>query len=293
MAQQDNSQKIFVITGCSKGIGSALAHAFIAEKWLVFGCARSQSAIDELNKQYPNKSNKNIPFFTKVDATDFKGIKSWADSIISAYGAPTIVFANAGVAQQRQLLEETEISTFNTIIDVNVRGPFYLVKAFVACMKKANKPSAILVMSSGAGRTTPGLFGIYCCSKWGVEGLFGSLAKELEGTNVMAATYDPGMIGTDMFANVNKLDANKIDNTGIPTTKDFVKESVPQLIKLLDNVKENNGKQLTTPIMSDPKYKDKVGAAIKIFVDYDESGGGKTLTAFKAVDGDSDAKQDS
>ena len=109
----------------------------------------------------------------------------------------------------------------------------------------------------------------------------------------MAATYDPGMIGTDMFANVNKLDANKIDNTGIPTTKDFVKESVPQLIKLLDNVKENNGKQLTTPIMSDPKYKDKVGAAIKIFVDYDESGGGKTLTAFKAVDGDSDAKQDS
>ena len=283
MAQAAKKANILIITGVSKGLGLALANEFISQKWLVFGCARSQASIDELNKKYPNNSNKDIPFFSKIDATDNESIQEWADKIIDAYGAPTIVFANAGVAQKRTILENTEPKTFDTIIDVNIKGPFYLARAFLPSMKKANKASAVLGMTSGAGRGANGFFAAYACSKWGLEGLFLSLAAELEGTNIMAASYSPGMIGTDMFATASGAGKN-VDSIGMPTAVDFAKETFPHLIKLLENVKEHNGKQITTPIMTDPKYKDQISAAIKVW-NSNQNGNNK-------ADGNSDAKQD-
>ena len=70
----------------------------------------------------------------------------------------------------------------------------------------------------------------------------------------------------DMFANANDLKDGKMNEVGMLSSEEFAKESVPHFIELLKDVKGNNGKQLTTPIMSNNKYKNKIQAGAKIFM---------------------------
>ena len=253
-----DSCPIAVITGVSSGIGLAVVEELISKNWLVFGCARRQNKIDELNKKYPSKDVVNAPYFSVVDATDINGIKKWSEMIINNYGSPTILFANAGIAQSPSLIEDTDPDLFNTIITVNIRGPFALFRAFLPAMKKVNRNSIIIGMSSGVGKTGVGSMATYSTSKWGLEGFMSSLSKELNGLNICAFSYDPGVIGTDGFGYVNNMDKNKLENIGMPTAKDFANEFYPQMMQILQNPKEYNGKQIMTPIMTKEKYKSKV-----------------------------------
>ena len=109
------------------------------------------------------------------------------------------------------------------------------------------------------------LYATYCASKWALEGFFGAMAKEVEPSgNVMAATYDPGMAGTEMFANTNSID--DISSVGMPTAEDCAKIIVNDLIEKVENPKENNGKQLTSSMFTDEKFKDAVAAGYQRFM---------------------------
>lgn len=279
MAQQAGvgSKNVLVITGVSSGLGLALVNEFISQKWVVYGCARRKKKINELNKKYPINNGNKLAYFSVVDATQEEELKQWCKLVIDEIGSPTIVFANAGVAQERSLVEYTSTNTYHRNMNVNVLHPFLLCREFLPVMKKTNKASAIIGMSSGAGRAGFASFGCYCAAKYALEGLFAAMAQELKDTNVMCATYGPGMIGTEMWADINKLQG-KINSVGMPMPDEFAKESYPHLVGLLKNPQENNGKQFETPLWTNEKYKAKVekafGAWMKATDDYEKTGNG-------------------
>ena len=79
-----SGNKVVVITGVTAGIGRSLALQFIKQGYIVAGCGRTQTKIDELNKQF----DENKSFFTKVDVSDYNQVESWADQVCTALGSP-------------------------------------------------------------------------------------------------------------------------------------------------------------------------------------------------------------
>ena len=69
-----------------------------------------------------------------------------------------------------------------------------------------------------------------------------------------------------MFANANGLTDSKLNEVGMPSSEEFATESIPHFIEILKDIKGNNGKQLTTPIMTKEKYKNKLQAGAKVFM---------------------------
>lgn len=181
-----------VITGCSRGLGLALASTFIERGCRVSATVRSEDSARLLRHRFgaPHRVEA-------IDSTDAAAIEEFARETV-AIDPPAIVIANAGVINERQPLWQTPLPEWNDVIAVNLTGPFLLAKAFVPRMADGS----FIAISSGWGRTTDSGVGPYCAGKFGVEGMIGSLSADLQkaGSQVRAIALDPGAISTDMLA---------------------------------------------------------------------------------------------
>ena len=195
MAEQKaaETKPIAVVTGVSKGIGLAAALKFIELGYTVIGCARSKAKMSELQEKYPSCD------FSSVDISNAIQVEQWSRRIIEKYGSPDILINNAGVACDKVKIEDVSIDNLNAIIDVNVKGVMYTIKYFMPSMKaNKDKQSKIIAISSPSGRIGIGSMSPYCASKWAVEGLMLSIAKEVP-EYITAIAYNPGGIITEMI----------------------------------------------------------------------------------------------
>jgi NAD(P)-dependent dehydrogenase (short-subunit alcohol dehydrogenase family) len=104
---------------------------------------------------------------------------------------------NAAVIHENARLWEIDPGQLDKVIDVNIKGTFNVLQAFLPCMLKRRR-GIIITLSSGAGSMgLPEISG-YCATKWAVEGLTKSLAKELP-DGMTAIPMSPGIIDTDML----------------------------------------------------------------------------------------------
>lgn len=167
---------LIVISGNRRGLGQALTDELRGLGHDVRGFSSHASGADQ------------------VDASDFEAVQHWVSGLPAA---PDLVIANAAVVVPPRPLWEIEPDEFSRLIDVNVKGMFYLFRAVLPGMLA--RGSGVLVgISSGYGRTTTPRMGPYCTSKWAVEGLVKTLAQELPKT-MAAVALDPGTLQTDML----------------------------------------------------------------------------------------------
>jgi NAD(P)-dependent dehydrogenase (short-subunit alcohol dehydrogenase family) len=190
--QEDTAMIHVVITGCSRGLGLALASTFIARGCRVSATVRTEESARQLRRRFAAPHR-----VAAVDATDAAALDAFARET-AAIDPPTIVIANAGVINERQPLWQTPVAEWNEVIAVNLTGPFLLAKAFMPRMADGT----FIAISSGWGRSAGSGVGPYCASKFGVEGMIGSLSADLQkaGSQVRAIALDPGVINTDMLA---------------------------------------------------------------------------------------------
>ena len=228
----------------------------IGKGWFVCGCARRQEKIAELQKQYDSKS----AHFSIVDVSNEKQMKEWCDKIAKEIGIPKMLIGNAG-AFVAGSVAMASVADFDKVMNVNVKGVFLLCKYWLPYLKSeknSNNKCGIFAVSSAAGRNGMGKFSLYCASKWALEGFMASMAKELEGTNVICASYDPGAVNTEMTGSM-------------PETEKWVssqeegKAGVDQFLKTM-NDSSKNGAQLTTTMINDERQQlafSALGGAIK------------------------------
>ena len=165
--------KRIVITGASRGLGRALANEFAEQGHRVCGCARSREAIDALRRAWPAPHQ-----FDVVDVADSAQVDAWAHKVLAEFGTPDLLLNNAAIINPNAPLWETSPAHFDNVIDVNVKGIYLIVRAFVPAM--IERGSGVVVnFSSGWGRSTSPEVAPYCASKWAVEGLTRALAEEL------------------------------------------------------------------------------------------------------------------
>ncbi|XP_022930010.1 NADPH-dependent pterin aldehyde reductase-like isoform X2 [Cucurbita moschata] len=222
-----NPSRVVLITGVSKGLGRALALELANRGHTIIGCSRDQPKLDSLRQQL--SSNNHLLFNANVRSND--SVEELARGVVQNKLVPDII----GVANRIGNAWEVEVEEFDNVIDTNVKGIANVLRHFIPLMIP-NKHGIIINMSSIAGRTGIAHIAPYCASKWAVEGLSKSVAKELpEGIAVVA--LDPGTINTDMLVSAAGSAALKY----LPPERWAIKAAT----MILDITTSDNGASLT------------------------------------------------
>ncbi|KAE8648151.1 NADPH-dependent pterin aldehyde reductase [Cucumis sativus] len=194
------SQKTVLITGVSKGLGRALALELAKRGHSVIGCSRSQDKLNSLNSDFISLdlSSSANHLLLPADVSSDSNVQEFARVVVERKGVPDIIVNNAGTINKNSKVWEVPPEEFDAVYETNVKGTVNILRHFIPLMIPSKK-GIIVNMSSGWGRSGAALVAPYCASKWAIEGLTRSVAKELpEGMGIVA--LNPGVINTDMLA---------------------------------------------------------------------------------------------
>lgn len=168
--------KHVMITGCTRGLGQAMARSFAARGWRVSGCGTKQDAVDRLDAELGKLGNGHQIW--NCDVTSAEGVAAMAGGILATDGAPDLLLNNAAIINPNTPLWEVTPEVFSRVIDVNLNGIHLVLRALLPAMI-ARGSGIIVNFSSGWGRSTSPEVAPYCCTKWGVEGLTQALSQRL------------------------------------------------------------------------------------------------------------------
>jgi NAD(P)-dependent dehydrogenase (short-subunit alcohol dehydrogenase family) len=182
--------KTLFITGASTGLGRALAEAALADGHRVVGTARNEAARAELDRLAPGRS-----FGRLLDVTDTAAIKPLIDEVERDVGAIDALVNNAGYGHEG-ILEETPLDDVRHQFEVNLFGVIAVIQAALPHMRKRRSGHIINITSMGGYITFPGI-GIYNASKFALEGISDSLAKEVRDLGIFVTAVAPGAFRTD------------------------------------------------------------------------------------------------
>jgi len=139
------------------------------------------------------------------DVGDENDGKRILNDILNEFGGVDVLVANAGIGYFGNL-EDLTLTQFDEQFNTNVRGVFIWLKQVLPLMKKKNK-GQIIVTSSNLGLKTSSRASIYSATKYAVQAMVWCLRDELKGTQVKAATINPGSVNTPWF------DGKDVDRT--------------------------------------------------------------------------------
>ena len=194
--------KVAVITGGSRGIGYATAEAFLREGARVIIAASSKESADKavalLKEKFPNAVVAGI----SPNLSSLEDVRSIFRAVAATYGCIDILVNNAGVAESTPFTEYTE-DAFQRVMDLNVKGVFNATRAAVECM--VPRGSGVILSTSSMVSKYGQPSGIaYPASKFAVNGLTVSLARELGPKGIRVNAVAPGITATDMMKAVPK-----------------------------------------------------------------------------------------
>ena len=194
--------KVAVITGGSRGIGFATADKFLKEGATVILTASTQAsadkAVEKLRQKYPSATVAGI----SPDLSSLASVKAAFRESAAQYGCIDILVNNAGISESTPFMDYTE-DTFDKVMDLNVKGVFNATRAAAECMV-ARGHGVILSTSSMVSISGQPSGFAYPASKFAVNGLTLSLARELGPKGIRVNAVAPGIIETDMMKAVPK-----------------------------------------------------------------------------------------
>lgn len=202
---KDFRDKAIVITGGGSGLGQEFALQLYQAGARLALCDLDQSGLEE-TLQIIGDPGERVKLF-QIDVSDQPAVEQFARDVESQLGPADMLINNAGICLIPQTFEETEDEQFMKVIDVNMWGVFYGIRAFLPQLKK--RPEASIVnISSLAGIV--GMYGhsAYSMSKAALRGLSQALQSELSGTQVHLTVIHPGGVKTNLIKNAPNLEEN-------------------------------------------------------------------------------------
>ena len=190
------NDKIAIITGGTRGIGLETARTFAKNgaKVIIFGSR--QETVDKAIAELKEEGLEVDGYWPNLNS--YPEIEQTVNTILNNHSRIDILVNNAGISADKPI-EDTAPEEFDKIIDLNLRAVFYTTKAVVPSMKR-NRSGVILNTSSMVSiYGQPAGVG-YPASKFAVNGLTKSLARELAPSGIRVNAVAPGITKTDMVA---------------------------------------------------------------------------------------------
>jgi NAD(P)-dependent dehydrogenase (short-subunit alcohol dehydrogenase family) len=183
--------KVVIVTGVSSGLGKAFAIALLQAGFNVVGTVRKQEAVEEFEQLQPGSA-----FARVLDVTDTpERLSSVVEEVERNVGMVYALINNAGYGHEGTL-EESSMDELLQQFEVNVFGAVAMMKAVLPHMRSRREGRILNVTSMGGLMTMPGL-SYYHGSKFALEGISSSLAKEVRPLGIYVTAVEPGMFRTD------------------------------------------------------------------------------------------------
>ncbi len=176
----DLSKAVIAVCGAGHGIGAVTCAMLRAKGATVIGSAAHAKGDIEA-----------------VDVRDFRAVSSWLQGIKKKHGKIDAVINSAGIAGERQTIQETSEQAFEDIMRVNLFGTFHVLRAALGILEKNG---TIITVSSRAGHRSHPTLVSYSASKAGTLSLCQGTAKELKDakSDILCCTVSPGGVDTRM-----------------------------------------------------------------------------------------------
>ena len=184
------SKKVALITGGSKGIGFGIAEALLKNGYQVAITARTIASANQAASELVKHGDI---LAIEADVTDFNSQTAAVNLVVEKWGQLDVLIANAGVGHFAPI-DEMDVNLWNEIIDTNLTGVFYSIKASVEEIKKTK--GTIFTISSLAGTNFFAGGSAYNASKFGLTGFTQSVMLDLRKYGVKVSTIMPGSVAS-------------------------------------------------------------------------------------------------
>ena len=181
---------VWLITGCSRGLGRALAQAVLAAGHRLVATARDPRDLAFLTSSDRLRT-------VALDVTDPAAARSAVAVATSGFGRLDVLVNNAGYIKANSI-EDCPEDDFRRQIEINFFGVYNVTRAALPVMHAQRDGHIIQISSIGGRRGTPGLGG-YQSAKWAVGGFSEVLAREVAPLGIRVTCVEPGGMRTDMF----------------------------------------------------------------------------------------------
>ena len=195
------TDKVVLITGGTRGIGRACAHAFAKEGAKVAICGRNEDATKKAAEELSTSSSGSVTGYA-CDISNSEAVDAMMKSIADDLGTITILVNNAGITNDGLIMRMKD-EAWADVFKTNLDGAFYTCRAACRGMMKERygriiNLSSIVGLRGQAGQTN------YSAAKAGIIGFSKALAQELASRNITVNVIAPGFIETDMTSDLGE-----------------------------------------------------------------------------------------
>lgn len=182
--------KVWFITGCSSGLGREIAKKIIAEGYKVIATARNVDQLNDLQGIHP----ENV-LLLPLDVTNKEQVKSAVQQAVTTFGRIDVLVNNAGIGYFSSVEESVEEET-RKMFEINFWGLMAVTNEVLPHLRK-QKSGHIINLSSISGLASFPAVGYYNATKYAVEGISESLAKEVAPIGIKVTLIEPGAFRTN------------------------------------------------------------------------------------------------
>ncbi len=190
----NDSAKVALVTGASRGIGKAIALELGQRCATIIGTATSERGAEEISLYLAEQGITGRGLALDVSSDD--SVSQYLSLIEESFGLPQIVVNNAGITRDN-LLMRMKSEEWESVINTNLNSMFRICKACLKGMTRARWGRIINISSVVGSSGNPGQAN-YAASKAGMEGFTRALAKEIGSRGITVNVVAPGFIDTDM-----------------------------------------------------------------------------------------------
>ncbi|APU97302.1 SDR family NAD(P)-dependent oxidoreductase [Sphingobacterium siyangense] len=200
--ENKQKEKVWFITGSSRGFGKIWTEAALERGDKVAATARNINTIAALKEKYGDQV-----LVLEVDVTNAPQVQNAISQANEYFGRLDIVFNNAGYSLVGTI-EEGSTDEVKTMYETNIIGPIHVIQAALPILR-AQGYGHILGTSSAVGIYSNPLIGYYCSSKFAFEAIYDSLSKEVAAFGIKVSLIEPGAYNTEFGSAESLKIANK------------------------------------------------------------------------------------
>ena len=194
------ANKVAIVTGASRGIGSAIAHNLSKAGAKIVLISRSIDALKSVEAEI--KSNGGDAISIAADVSNLQSFTDAVSQVVETWRTVDILINNAGITRDNIIMRLKE-EDWDAVIDINLKGCFNGIKSVTRPMMRARcgriiNITSVIGLMGNSGQSN------YAASKAGILGLTKSIAKELGSRNITVNAIAPGYIQTEMTDNLDE-----------------------------------------------------------------------------------------